>query len=81
MKAIVMALAGVAALGLAACDNLTRQQERALIGGGIGAAGGAAVGGIVGDSPVTGAVIGAAAGAATGALTKEGEVPGENIFD
>ena len=56
-------------LPLAACEGLNRQQQRALSGGAIGAAGGAAIGAITGGSAVTGALIGGAAGAATGALT------------
>ena len=63
------ALALALILPLAACEGLNRQQQRALSGGAIGAAGGAAVGAILGGSPVTGALIGGAAGAATGALT------------
>lgn len=63
------ALALALILPLAACEGLNRQQQRALSGGAIGAAGGAAIGAITGGSPVTGALIGGAAGAATGALT------------
>jgi hypothetical protein len=59
----------VCALGLAACENMTRTQQRALSGGAIGAAGGAAISAMTGGSVVTGAVIGGAAGAAAGALT------------
>lgn len=55
---------------LAACDGMTRQQQRALSGGAIGAAGGAALGAITGGSAVTGALIGGAGGAAVGALMK-----------
>jgi osmotically inducible lipoprotein OsmB len=54
---------------LAGCDHLSRQQQRALSGGAIGAAGGAVVGVLTGGI-VTGALIGAAGGAAVGALTK-----------
>ncbi len=57
------------ALGLAACENMNRTQQRALSGGALGAAGGAAIGAVTGGSLVTGAVIGGAAGAAAGALT------------
>lgn len=53
----------------AGCDHMTQQQQRALSGGAIGAAGGAAVGALAGGAIVTGAVIGAAGGAAVGALT------------
>ncbi|MCR6631244.1 MAG: hypothetical protein NVV74_15010 [Magnetospirillum sp.] len=54
---------------VAGCDHMTNQQQRALSGGAIGAAGGAAVGALVGGSLVTGALIGGAGGAAVGALT------------
>ncbi len=54
---------------LAACEGMNRQQQRALSGGAIGAAGGAAVGALTGGSAVTGALIGGAGGAAVGALT------------
>jgi hypothetical protein len=63
------ALALALILPLAACEGMNRQQQRALSGGAIGAAGGAAIGAITGGSAVTGALIGGAAGAATGALT------------
>jgi osmotically inducible lipoprotein OsmB len=54
---------------LAACSDMTPQQQRMLSGGAIGAAGGAAIGAISGGSPAAGAVIGGAAGAAVGAIT------------
>ena len=63
------ALAVALIVGLAACDNMNRTQQRALSGGAIGAAGGAAVGALTGGSAVTGALIGGAGGAAVGALT------------
>jgi osmotically inducible lipoprotein OsmB len=50
------------------CANMTPQQQRALSGGAIGAAGGGAVGAVVGGSPALGAAVGGAVGAATGAL-------------
>ncbi|PWS34083.1 hypothetical protein DFH01_27550 [Falsiroseomonas bella] len=62
-------LAALIALPLAACDGMSRTQQRALSGGAIGAAGGAALGAITGGSLVTGAVLGGAGGAAVGALT------------
>jgi hypothetical protein len=64
---IVLAVALIAPL--AACEGMNRQQQRALSGGAIGAAGGAAVGVLTGGSAVTGALIGGAGGAAVGALT------------
>ena len=54
---------------LAACSHMSTQQQRALSGGAIGAAGGAALGAVTGGSPTAGAVLGGAAGAAVGALT------------
>ncbi|HLG87665.1 MAG TPA: YMGG-like glycine zipper-containing protein [Alphaproteobacteria bacterium] len=69
MKTKVVALALVLAMGTSACSNMTRQQQRALSGGALGAAGGAAIGAIAGGNPLTGALIGGAGGAAIGALT------------
>lgn len=56
-----MLFAGVAALGLTACE--TPEQTGALIGGGTGAAVGAAA-----TDSVGGAVVGGIAGAAVGAI-------------
>ncbi|MBV9523059.1 MAG: hypothetical protein JO010_09715 [Alphaproteobacteria bacterium] len=64
LSVLVLALAM-----LGGCSGLTKQQQRALSGGAIGAAGGAVIGALTGGI-VTGAVIGAAGGAAVGALTK-----------
>lgn len=80
-RLIVTVAAGMGLLAMAACENLSEQQNRALVGGGIGAAGGAVGGQILGGRPGTGALIGGAAGAATGALTKEGDIPGEELLD
>lgn len=57
----------------AACSNLNTQQERALSGGAIGAAGGAVIGALTGGW-VVGAIIGGAAGAAVGAFTTPSQV-------
>jgi hypothetical protein len=65
IRALILLVAVVTATG---CANMTPQQQRALSGGAIGAAGGAAVGAIVGGSPALGAVVGGAVGTATGAL-------------
>lgn len=54
-------------LTLAACSDPVG--ERALIGGGLGAAGGAGIAALTGGSPLAGAAIGGAGGAAVGALT------------
>ena len=59
--------ASLFALGVAACSDPVGQ--RALIGGGIGAAGGAGIAALTGGSPLAGAAIGGAGGAAVGALT------------
>jgi hypothetical protein len=64
-----LVLAALVAAPLAACDGMTRTQQRALSGGAIGAAGGAAIGAVTGGSLLTGAVLGGAGGAAVGALT------------
>lgn len=75
MHSKLVSVAGRAALALAliaplaACEGMNRQQQRALSGGAIGAAGGAAIGAITGGSAVTGALIGGAGGAAVGAIT------------
>lgn len=60
----------VLALSLCGCANMTRQQQRALSGGAIGAAGGAVFAAVVGGPVLVGTAIGAASGAAVGALTK-----------
>jgi osmotically inducible lipoprotein OsmB len=64
-RALLLVFALCATVG---CANMTPQQQRALSGGAIGAAGGAAVGAIVGGSPALGAVVGGAVGTAAGAL-------------
>lgn len=69
-----IALTGV--LGLGACSGMNNQEQRALSGGAIGAAGGAAVGALTGGSPFTGALIGGAGGAAVGALTADDDDDG-----
>jgi hypothetical protein len=51
-------------LVLAACGSSTT--DRALSGGGIGAAAGAGTAAVTGGSPVTGGLLGGAAGAAIG---------------
>lgn len=67
----IMLMATVALIGLSACGSSTT--DRALSGGGIGAAAGAA-GGLLVGAPVQGALIGGALGAGTGALTKEDQI-------
>ena len=53
---------------LGGCSGLSDEQQRALTGGAIGAAGGAVIGVLAGGL-VVGTVVGAAGGAAIGALT------------
>ena len=73
MYKILTGLVLVAGLALAGCGE--SRGDRALSGGGMGAAGGALLGAIVpGFSPLTGALIGGAAGAATGALTDKNDI-------
>lgn len=62
-----MMAAALLAFGLVACSDPVGQ--RALIGGGLGAAGGAGIAALTGGSPLAGAAIGGAGGAAVGALT------------
>jgi hypothetical protein len=70
MNAKPIILAALIAFGATGCSGMTHQQQRALSGGAIGAAGGAALGAIAGFNPLTGALVGGAGGAAVGALTK-----------
>ena len=62
----------ILALILAACGSSTT--DRALSGGGIGAAAGAGTAAVTGGSPITGGLLGGAAGAAAGALTDEDDI-------
>lgn len=58
----------VAILPLAACSGMSRQHQRVLSGGAIGAAGGLAITALTGGSLLAGGLIGGAGGAAIGAL-------------
>lgn len=71
---MLRSLSALAILGLilAACGSSTT--DRALSGGGIGAAAGAGTAAVTGGNPVTGGLLGGAAGAAAGALTDEDDV-------
>lgn len=64
----------LAILATAGCSGLTVQEQRALSGAGIGAAGGTVLSAIVGGNLLTGALVGGAAGAAIGALTTDDQV-------
>jgi len=69
MKKQILVIATAATL-LAGCSNLSRQEQRALTGGVIGAAGGVALAAATGGgSLLAGGLIGAGAGATIGALT------------
>ncbi len=72
MKLVKLGLIPAMVLMLAACGNTTG--ERALSGGGIGAAGGAGLAAATGGSIAGGALLGAAGGAAVGALTDEDDI-------
>ncbi|WP_298379433.1 hypothetical protein [Azospirillum sp.] len=64
-----LALLVMAAGALAGCENLSRRENNALVGGGVGAAGGAVIGSVTGGSAIYGGLLGGAAGAAVGALS------------
>lgn len=70
----------LSALMLGACGTTT--QERAVSGGGLGAATGAAVGAVTDASMLGAGLLGAVAGAAAGALTEEEQVDlGEPVWE
>lgn len=73
MKKLTLTLITSASiLGLAACGNT--QGERALSGGGIGAAAGGLAGAATGGSVAGGALLGGAVGAAVGGLTNKDQI-------
>ena len=69
-KLTFLAAALAIGLGVSGCSGMNNQQQRAVSGGAIGAAGGAALGLVTGYNPVVMGVLGAAGGAAVGALCK-----------
>jgi osmotically inducible lipoprotein OsmB len=71
---MLRSLSALAIFGLilAACGS--SKTDRAISGGGIGAAAGAGMAAVTGGNPLTGGLLGGAAGAATGALTDEDDV-------
>ncbi|MEJ8474777.1 glycine zipper domain-containing protein [Roseibium algae] len=71
MRNILMA--GAAALFLAGCQS-DSQKDRALVGGGLGAATGAVIGAATGNG-VGGALVGAAIGGAGGAIVGSATTP------
>ena len=79
MKSIALATLSLSLLVLGACGSSTT--DRALSGGGIGAAAGAVGGALVG-APLEGALIGGAVGAAAGAVTDQNQIDlGDPIWD
>jgi uncharacterized membrane protein len=68
-KSLTITALAALVFSTAACSNLSRDQQRALTGGAIGAAGGAAAGALLGGSMLGGAVLGGAGGALIGGLT------------
>jgi osmotically inducible lipoprotein OsmB len=68
LRNVTLAIVATAMLG--GCSNMTHQQQRALSGGAIGAAGGAAIAAIAGGPVLLGAGLGAAGGATIGAVTR-----------
>ena len=62
----------VTVLALSACQ-MNQKEQRAVVGGGIGAAGGAVAGDLTGFGAGKGALIGGGAGALLGAVTAEEE--------
>jgi osmotically inducible lipoprotein OsmB len=71
---MLRSLLALASLGLilAACGSST--SDRAISGGGIGAAAGAGTAAVTGGNPITGGLLGGAAGAAAGGLTDEDDI-------
>ena len=72
IKEAALVASSIALLGLAACGET--QGDRAISGGGIGAAAGAGIGALTSGRILGGAVLGGAAGAAGGALTDKDDV-------
>ncbi len=72
MKIKSVVACALAILTLAACGE--SRSDRAISGGGLGAATGAGVAAITGGNALTGAAIGAGAGALGGALTDKSDV-------
>lgn len=70
-KDFAFTIALTSLLGLSACGE--SKGDRAISGGGIGAAAGLVGGALIG-APLEGALIGGAVGAGTGALTNENQI-------
>jgi uncharacterized membrane protein len=72
MRLKTLAPAALACIALAACG--TNPTDRAISGGGIGAASGAVIGVVAGGPILGAALIGAAAGAVAGAVTDPNKI-------
>lgn len=72
MRKLAIAMTFLCTVLLSGCGTLP--QERALSGGGIGAATGAVAGAILGGPVLGAAVLGGAAGAAIGGLTHKSQI-------
>jgi hypothetical protein len=73
-KGMIMSAIALVMLATAGCSGLTVQEQRALSGAGLGAAGGTVLSAIVGGNLLMGALVGGGAGAAIGALTTDDQV-------
>lgn len=72
MKALTIAIATTAMLGLAGCSNMNQTEQRIVSGAAIGAAVGTGVGAVAGGiGLLEGAAIGAGAGGLTGWIIDE----------
>ena len=72
MKALTIAIATTALLGLGGCSNMTQTEQRIVSGVAIGAAVGTGVGAVAGGiGMLEGAAIGAGAGGLTGWIVDE----------
>lgn len=77
-KGMIMSAIALVMLATAGCSGLTVQEQRALSGAGLGAAGGTVLSAIVGGNLLMGALVGGGAGAAIGALTTDDQVKVKN---
>lgn len=72
-RSLAVVAAAVLSVGVTGCSGLSKQEQRALTGGAIGAGAGAAAGALIGGSVVGGALLGGGGGALLGAFTDVGE--------
>jgi hypothetical protein len=72
VQIVVLSIAALSMLGLAACSNMNRTEQRVVSGTAIGAGTGAVAGALIPGLGIgTGALIGAGAGAVTGLIVDE----------